>query len=112
MRLLGGGYWTGGLNPGLMWLWPSLGSSLTNIDPAFWLISPDAVDTNNGKCLRLSYDRTSQRYALQVRFYSLLIFLLNFNYLVRFIRDRIAKDICILFVNMTTIMEQPPQSND
>lgn len=62
---IGGGYWTGGLNPGLMWLWPSLGSSLTNIDPAFWLISPDAVDTNNGKCLRLSYDRTSQRYALQ-----------------------------------------------
>ncbi|KAI9554133.1 hypothetical protein GHT06_019405 [Daphnia sinensis] len=62
---IGGGYWTGGLNPGLMWLWPSLGSSLTNIDPALWLTTPDAADTNNGKCLRLSYDRTSQRYALQ-----------------------------------------------
>ncbi|XP_057375677.1 uncharacterized protein LOC130696603 [Daphnia carinata] len=62
---IGGGYWTGGLNPGLMWLWPSLGSSLTNIDPTLWLTTSDAIDTNNGKCLRLSYDRTSQRYALQ-----------------------------------------------
>lgn len=66
---LGGGYWTGGLNPGLMWLWPSVGSSLTNIDPDLWLSVPDpitATETNSGKCLRLSYDRTLNRYALQV----------------------------------------------
>lgn len=54
-----------------MWLWPNLGISLTNIDPEMWLATPDATistDTNSGKCLRLSYDRSSQRYALQVRF--------------------------------------------
>ncbi|EFX86648.1 hypothetical protein DAPPUDRAFT_236603 [Daphnia pulex] len=63
---IGGGYWTGGLNPGLMWLWPSLGTSLTNIDPSMWFNTPDiSTENNNGKCLRLSYDRNLQRYALQ-----------------------------------------------
>ncbi len=67
---LGGGYWTGGVNPGLMWLWPTIGSSLTNIDPDMWLEQPlpdsDTTETNSGKCLRLSYDRSLNRYALQV----------------------------------------------
>ena len=50
-----------------MWLWPSLGTSLTNIDPGMWLNTPDiSTETNNGKCLRLSYDRNLHRYALQV----------------------------------------------
>ena len=65
---LGGGYWTGGLNPGLMWLWPTIGSSLTNIDPVMWIEHPDSstTETSSGKCLRLSYDRILHRYALQV----------------------------------------------
>lgn len=65
----GGGYWTGGLNPGLVWLWPTSGNTLNDIDPELWLTSPEnsSVDAKSGKCLRLSYDRTSERYALQVR---------------------------------------------
>lgn len=65
---IGGGYWTGGVNPGLLWMWQGTGRSLTNIDPDLWITSSDSSPTaaDNGKCLRLSYERNNQQYGLQV----------------------------------------------
>jgi len=65
---IGGGYWTGGVNPGLLWLWSISGNPVSNIPADFWFDSPDNNsdgDETNTNCLRLSYDRNLQRYALE-----------------------------------------------
>jgi len=65
---IGGGYWTGGINPGLLWLWSISGNPVSNIPAEFWLTSPeinDHEDEVNTNCLRLSYDRNLLRYGFE-----------------------------------------------
>ncbi len=73
---LGGGYWTGGINPGLIWLWPGTGRPLSSIASGQWSDPAESQPSEaaNGKCLRLSYDRVLQRYALQVNFLQFILF--------------------------------------
>ena len=68
--LEGGGYWTGGINPGLLWMWTGTGRPLSGIADGQWTEPSESrpIVLDSGKCLRLSYDRVLQRYALEVTF--------------------------------------------
>ncbi|KAG7199209.1 hypothetical protein KM043_018080 [Ampulex compressa] len=53
-KLVGKHFWTGGLNPGLLWIWASSAKPVKS--------DAKRAIVEGGRCLKLSYDATSQSY--------------------------------------------------
>ena len=97
--LSGGSYWTGGINPGLLWLWAISGNPINNFPAELWFDSPQSSseeENESNACLKSSYDAAQQRYVLKV---DALFFLFLINillYLISYRRDRTVSDVCTL----------------
>jgi len=65
---IGGSYWTGGINPGLLWLWAISGNPINNFPAELWFDSPQSSseeENESNACLKSSYDAAQQRYVLK-----------------------------------------------